>query len=210
MDERVIIKSERYHIGIWLLIFAIVIVFPCAIMITRDFIRHLLDWNNTDNINLWIYIHGHYSSPIDYAWQLGNKTPVYIASCTGIICLLIYFWTRSYELIVTDKRAYGKAAFGKRVDLPLDMISAVGTGMFKSIAIATSSGKISFLTIKNRDDIHKCVSDLLLERQKKSEQVANNPAPSNADELKKYKELLDIGVISQEEFDAKKKQLLGV
>ena len=29
-----------------------------------------------------------------------------------------------------------------------------------------------------------------------------------ADELKKYKELLDSGVISQEEFDAKKKQLL--
>ena len=31
-----------------------------------------------------------------------------------------------------------------------------------------------------------------------------------ADELKKYKELLDSGVISQEEFDAKKKQLLGL
>lgn len=33
---------------------------------------------------------------------------------------------------------------------------------------------------------------------------------SNAEELKKYKELLDSGVISQEEFDAKKKQLLGL
>ena len=32
----------------------------------------------------------------------------------------------------------------------------------------------------------------------------------NADELKKYKELLDSGVITQEEFDAKKKQLLGL
>ena len=31
-----------------------------------------------------------------------------------------------------------------------------------------------------------------------------------ADELKKYKELLDTGVITQEEFDAKKKQLLGL
>ena len=34
--------------------------------------------------------------------------------------------------------------------------------------------------------------------------------PNSADELKKYKELLEIGVISQEEFDAKKKQLLGL
>ena len=33
---------------------------------------------------------------------------------------------------------------------------------------------------------------------------------SEADELSKYKELLDNGVISQEEFDAKKKQLLGL
>ena len=31
-----------------------------------------------------------------------------------------------------------------------------------------------------------------------------------ADEVKKFKELLDLGVISQEEFDAKKKQLLGL
>ena len=36
------------------------------------------------------------------------------------------------------------------------------------------------------------------------------PSVSAADELKKYKELLDSGVISQDEFDAKKKQLLGL
>ncbi len=33
---------------------------------------------------------------------------------------------------------------------------------------------------------------------------------STADELKKFKELLDMGIISQEEFAAKKKQLLGL
>lgn len=35
-------------------------------------------------------------------------------------------------------------------------------------------------------------------------------AISPADELKKFKELLDTGVISQEEFNAKKKQVLGL
>ena len=35
-------------------------------------------------------------------------------------------------------------------------------------------------------------------------------APSSAEELKKFKELLDAGIITQEEFDAKKKQLLGL
>ena len=38
--------------------------------------------------------------------------------------------------------------------------------------------------------------------------IQNND--SAADELKKFKELLDMGVITQEEFDAKKKQLLGL
>ena len=33
---------------------------------------------------------------------------------------------------------------------------------------------------------------------------------SPADELKKFKELLDMGIITQEEFEAKKKQLLGL
>lgn len=35
-------------------------------------------------------------------------------------------------------------------------------------------------------------------------------ATSSADELKKMKELLDMGIITQEEFDAKKKQILGL
>lgn len=35
-------------------------------------------------------------------------------------------------------------------------------------------------------------------------------ATSAADELKKFKDLLDMGIITQEEFDAKKKQLLGL
>ena len=38
----------------------------------------------------------------------------------------------------------------------------------------------------------------------------NSSSISDADELKKFKELLDMGIISQEEFDAKKKQLLGL
>ena len=37
-----------------------------------------------------------------------------------------------------------------------------------------------------------------------------NEAVSAADELKKFKELLDSGIITQDEFDAKKKQLLGI
>ena len=38
----------------------------------------------------------------------------------------------------------------------------------------------------------------------------NDSSVSAADEIVKFKKLLDDGIISQEEFDAKKKQLLGL
>lgn len=46
--------------------------------------------------------------------------------------------------------------------------------------------------------------------KEKGVSVENNSNISAADEIKKFKELLDSGVISQEEFDVKKKQLLGL
>ena len=52
--------------------------------------------------------------------------------------------------------------------------------------------------------------------RKKIEEIKNVPAggfvqqASPAEELKKFKELLDMGIITQEEFDAKKKHLLGL
>lgn len=50
-----------------------------------------------------------------------------------------------------------------------------------------------------------------IKRQKSAPQTTTVvQQTSAADELKKFKELLDMGVITQEEFDAKKKQLLGL
>lgn len=43
-----------------------------------------------------------------------------------------------------------------------------------------------------------------------SNQTASNDVIGGADKLKMYKELLDSGTITQEEFDAKKKQILGL
>ena len=53
-------------------------------------------------------------------------------------------------------------------------------------------------------------SKIIAPIQKTNPATLSQPTHSNAEELKKYKELLDNGVITQEEFDAKKKQLLGL
>ena len=130
-----------------------------------------------------------------------------------IVGTIVVLWLSKIELVISDKRVYGVAGFGKRVDLPLDSISAIGTGWLQSVHVTTASGSINFYLMPNYKDIHSMISKLLVERQQKpmSATTINQAVPqSTADELKKYKELLDSGVISQEEFDAKKKQLLGL
>lgn len=59
------------------------------------------------------------------------------------------------------------------------------------------------------DAIIAHVSTLNAEQVEVVEQ-SNEDATSSADELLKFKDLLDAGVITQDEFDAKKKQILGL
>lgn len=126
------------------------------------------------------------------------------------LSVVFYIWMTGCKIVVTNKRVYGVGAFRKRVDLPFDMISSVGSGLLNSLAVATSSGKINFWFVANRNEVFSAISNCLIERQDLLHSSGNAPISSHADELKKYKELLDGGVISQEEFDAKKKQLLGL
>ncbi len=131
------------------------------------------------------------------------------------ITAIVYWATAGCEIAVTNKRIYGKVAFGKRVDLPLDSVSAVATtsALTQGVSVSTSSGRITFLYLAKKDEIATKIRELLVERQGKNSAattIKQEIPQSNADELKKYKELLDSGVISQEEFDNKKKQLLGL
>jgi len=165
-------------------------------------------WDNAENEKkydaMWDRIYACYR----FEFVLYGSAPLMV------IFLILYLYASKMEVTVTDKRVFGKSGFGKRVDLPLDSISAVGTGAFNGLAVATSSGKIKFMGIKNRDEIHEVIGDLLLERQNKPSAapttIKQEVQQSSADELKKFRELLDSGIITQEEFDAKKKQLLGL
>lgn len=146
-------------------------------------------------------------------------TPMIIGCCVfiplSVILIVLYLYVKGMKIVVTDKRVYGVSSFGKHVDLPFDSVSAVGTSWLKGIAVGTSSGKINFLGISNRDEVYEEIKKLLSNRQSK-EVKATTPITnitqeqSSADELKKFKDLLDSGIITQEEFDAKKKQLLGL
>ena len=89
----------------------------------------------------------------------------------------------------------------------------MGSSIFKGIAVSTASGVIRFFFIENAEIIRKEICNLLLQRQeikKEEDKKGNHIQGNSADELKKYKELADEGIITQEEFEQKKKQLLGL
>lgn len=143
--------------------------------------------------------------------QGGEGSAVFFWLALVLIIIGVYFLLKmkTCEITVTDKRVYGRASFGKLVDLPLDKISSVGVGFPKCVAVATSSGIIKFWLINNQDDVYRAISSLLQSRQEPKESVIVSEK-SEAEEIKKFKELLDQGIISKEEFDSKKKQLLGL
>ena len=132
-----------------------------------------------------------------------------------IVLLLVLLLTRNMELVITNKRVYGKSYFGKRVDLPIDSISAIGKNILFGIKVSTSSGRINWILLENRDNVYEYITKLILKRQnnESSENVKYENSNNNytaADELKKYKELLDSNAITQEEYDKKKKDLLDL
>ena len=116
------------------------------------------------------------------------------------------------EFLVSSSKVVGKTLFGKRVDLPISQVSSVGTGILKRVSVATSSGIISFYGVENQTKVFQCISDLLIKRQEDTivKPTKSSESTDISEQLKKIKELFDNGIITQEEFELKKKQILGL
>ena len=131
----------------------------------------------------------------------------------GIFFLLIASGLKNQKLVVTENNirgTYGKI-FKRNIDLPLDLINSVEYIKKSGIVnIATSSQKIHFESLLNAEEISNVINELLQNRQATRGTTTVVNSSSDADELAKFKKLLDDGIITQEEFDAKKKQLLGL
>jgi len=78
------------------------------------------------------------------------------------------------------------------------------------ISSATKKDSIIYKTFHNSAQECLSVLQLICDRQSGGTNTTNIITGSNADEIKKYKNLLDEGILTQEEFNAKKKELLGL
>lgn len=199
MDEKIIIEGKKNKtLNMILLIVPLVFI----VISLFNFIKLYSDTAE------WLKDHHAYSWNTQIEFYCGM-----VFFIIAVVLFIIYIYCAKSQITVTDKRVYGRAVFGRRIDLPMDSISAVGTMHFlNGISVATSSGTIKFKLISNNAEIHKAISELLVHRQNSPSSLKTSPTniQSDANELKQFKQLLDDGTITQEEFDAKKKQLLGL
>lgn len=90
-----------------------------------------------------------------------------------------------------------------------------GTGLGAQVATARAEDKLEKMVDYskcpkcNSSDVHD-ITKAEYEKLKQSKSNSSATTASSADEIKKFKELLDMGAITQEEFEAKKKELLGI
>ena len=167
---------------------------------------------------------GSYDKAVDHFFQEHSISYFYhvvyfVFGCVfllfAIIFSLIYLSVSRSNIIITNENISGRTFWGKKVVLPIHMVSSYSISKFFSvIAVSSASGFVKFPFIKNYEEIGSVLQKLLNERQKNTETnkslFINKNNSNNLDDLKKLKELLDNGIISQEEFETKKKQLLGI
>ena len=154
-----------------------------------------------------------YSNFFDYTFSNHLNfaiIPYYILLSLFIIngvVYVIYFLDLKKEMIIEDTKIICK--YGKKVrkEFFIKDIKTVEFTHLKGVKVKGDAFKYQINRLTNAEEIKSVIMETLSTIPK---EVISTEPNSNADELKKYKDLLDSGIITQEEFDAKKKQLLGL
>jgi len=115
------------------------------------------------------------------------------------------------RIIMAQKQLLGEALQSVFLDNVNDITFSSGM-LFGTITIDTIKEKFNVGLDKiQATNINAEIHNLIHELKQKNESPATPAVSSDPTvELKKYKELLDTGVITQEDFDKKKAQLLGL
>lgn len=126
--------------------------------------------------------------------------------------------TSSVLIVVTNKRILlenKKLLFGSQnTEIPLEMVNDISynSGMLMAKVTITSGTKDHKISQVSKKTVTQLVDTIRREtelaKHPKEQQVSQSP--SDIEQLKGLKDLMDSGIITQEEFEAKKKQILGI
>lgn len=136
------------------------------------------------------------------------RNVIYMRTSNILYCVFCVLGILSYVLLMC---AVGKKQSALKLCIAATII-AISTTIVNWIEYSTvlTINRIFNLLIRTLSIV---LSGLVLKNEpvkKRSSATATQPSVSKVEALTKLKSLLDAGAISQEEFDAKKKQLLGV
>ena len=129
------------------------------------------------------------------------------------VCVLITQIVNSshskQQLSIENNKVFYQS--GKKKDeIEASRITSVVKKPYHGVKITSPGKNITVSMLKNQVEIVDCITDLI--NNKKDKDAATVAAVgekiSSAQQLKEWKELLDAGVISAEEFESKKKNLL--
>ena len=150
-----------------------------------------------------------YTSIVEYfsGYYWNNILPLccYIVLLFSIVFTILVNKEAKKELVVFEDSVLCKISPKKSKQLVFEDINNVDFGK-NTLKIVGTGVKFKISNLTNAENI----KSVIIEKKKSVQSKSEGLNISNADELKKYKDLLDNGVISQEEFDAKKKQILGL
>ncbi len=129
---------------------------------------------------------------------------------------------KNTELNIRDDKIYGSSGIGfvkHKYDIPFNSVNEVSLSNSKidkiksgkTLKILYSNKKAAFSYIQNAEEVKNYIEQSMSSfNGKKVENVsAVIQNESSADELLKFKQLLDMGAITQEDFDRKKKEILN-
>ncbi len=124
-----------------------------------------------------------------------GEDPIYQTSYMG-------FWIKVYPNRVDCKSGLGSQS------IPINQIASVQIarmGVFQ-VTLETSGGKKYSIPTNKKKEVQQAIYDA----QARFAAESGKPQTSVADEIMKLNELKEKGIISQEEFEKKKKQLLDL
>jgi len=142
-----------------------------------------------------------------YSWYSFLPICCYVALAFSLIFTILVSQEAKKELVVYEESVLCVVNPKKSKHLVFEDINNVDFGK-NSVKLVGTGVKFKISNLINAENI----KSVIIEKKKfaQAQGKSNTSNIDKADELKKYKELLEDGVISQEEFDAKKKQVLGL
>lgn len=157
---------------------------------------HIADWFKYTNIVE--YFSGYY-------WNAILPLLCYIVLLFSIVFTILVNREEKKELVVYEDSILCRVSPKKSKQLVFEDINNIDFGK-NTLKLSGVGVKFKITNLTNAESI----KSVMIEKKQTSQAKSGGSYISNADELKKYKDLLDSGVISQNEFDAKKKQILGL